>query len=140
MMRFHKGSPDAGKEQEAQLEPSLDEALKSFRLSVHSWSEAELSKPRAVKVVRLTSWRTAASWALGCVLAAGSIGGGLLDRHHQQELAKAAEAARQQKIASMQQARKDDEDLLAKVDNDLSRQVPRAMEPLARLMAEDGTQ
>lgn len=142
MMRFQTGSPDAGKERDAKLDASLDEALKNFRSSVHAWSEAEYNKPRTVKVVRLTSWRTAASWALGCVLAAGSIGGGLLDRRHQQELAKAAaaEAARQQKIAEVQQARKDDEDLLAKVDTDLSRQVPLAMEPLAQLMAEDGSQ
>jgi hypothetical protein len=40
----------------------------------------------------------------------------------------------------MQQDRKDDEDLLAKVDSDVSRQVPRAMEPLAQLMVEDETQ
>jgi hypothetical protein len=66
----------------------------------------------------------------------------LYARHHQQELAKvaAAEAARQQKIADMQQDRKDDEDLLAKVDNDVSRPVPRAMEPLAQLMVEDEAQ
>jgi hypothetical protein len=150
MMRFHSGTPDTGNGQDAKqgakLDPSLDarldQALKDFKLSVHAWSEAEYGKPRTAKVVRLTSWRTAASWALGCVLAAGSIGGGLYDRHHQQEQMKAAAAAaaRQQKLADVEQARKDDEDLLAKVDNDLSRQVPRAMEPLAQLMAEDGAQ
>ena len=145
-MRFQKGSPDAGNERGAELElsvdPGLGEALQNFRSSVHAWSEAEYSKPRRVKVVHLTSWRTVAGWALGCVLAAGSVGGGLYARHHKQERARAAatEAARQQKIAEMQQARKDDEDLLAKVDNDLSRQVPRAMEPLAQLMAEDEAQ
>jgi hypothetical protein len=141
-MRFQSGSPDAGNEQDAELDTNLDQALKNFKLSVHAWSEAEYSKPRTVKVVHLTSWRTAAGWALGCVLGVGSIGGGLYERHHQQELAKvaAAEAARQQKIAEMQQTGKDDEDLLAKVDNDLSRQVPRAMEPLAQLMAEDEAQ
>jgi hypothetical protein len=66
----------------------------------------------------------------------------LYDRHHKQEQAKAeaAEAARQQKISEAQQSSKDEEDLLAKVDNDLSRQVPRAMEPLAQLMAEDEAQ
>ena len=141
-MRFQTGSPDAGNEQGTELEPGLDEALRNFRSSVHAWSEAEYNKPRSAKVVRLTSWRTVAGWALGCVLAAGSIGGGLYDRHHKQELAKAAaaEAARQQKIAETQQTGKDEEDLLAKVDNDLSRQVPRAMEPLAQLMVEDEAQ
>ena len=32
------------------------------------------------------------------------------------------------------------EDLLAKVDKDVSREVPAAMEPLGQLMAEDETQ
>lgn len=141
-MRFQARSRDEGNEQDAPLDPTLDQALKNFRSSVHAWSEAEFSKPRTVKVVRLTSWRTAASWALGCVLAVASIGGAFYDRHHQQEQAKATatEAARQQKLAAVQQTGKDDEDLLAKVDNDLSRQVPRAMEPLAQLMAEDEAQ
>jgi hypothetical protein len=81
----------------------------------------------------------AAGWALGCVLAAGSLTGGLYERHHQQELAKiaAAETARQQKLAAEQRASKEQDDLLAKVDSDVSRQVPSAMEPLAQLMAED---
>ena len=142
MMGLQTGSPDSRNGHDAALDPALEQALKNFRSSVHAWSEAELSKPRTVRVVHLTSWRTATGWALGCVLAAGSIGGGLYARHHQQELAKvaAAEAARQQKIADMQQDRKDDEDLLAKVDSDVSRQVPRAMEPLAQLMVEDEVQ
>jgi hypothetical protein len=36
-----------------------------------------------------------------------------------------------------QQARQEDDDLLAKVDSDVSREIPTAMEPLAQLMAED---
>jgi hypothetical protein len=32
------------------------------------------------------------------------------------------------------------DDLLAKVDSDISREVPTAMEPLAQMMADDGTQ
>jgi hypothetical protein len=82
----------------------------------------------------------AAGWALGCVLAAGSLGGGLYEHHHRQELAKvaaAAEAARQQKLEAEQRAAKENDDLLAKVDSEVSRQVPQAMEPLAQLMAED---
>jgi hypothetical protein len=142
MMRFKTGSPDSRNEQDAALDPALEQALKNFRSSIHAWSEAEFSKPHAVRVLRLTSWRTAAGWALGCVLAAGSIGGGLYDHHRRQELAKiaTAEAAKQQKLADEQRARKDDEDLLARVDNDVSRQVPSAMEPLAQLMAEDEVQ
>ena len=39
-----------------------------------------------------------------------------------------------------QQVRQEDEDLLAKVDSDVSRGVPSAMEPLAQMMAGDETQ
>ncbi len=136
-MRFGRGSMDKGSE----LEVELEQALRDFRSSVHAWSEAELSRPRrTARVVRLLSWRVAAGWALGCVLAAGSLGGGLYEHHHRQELAKvaaAAEAARQQKLEAEQRAAKENDDLLAKVDSEVSRQVPQAMEPLAQLMAED---
>jgi len=130
-MSMGTGLADEGREFEAKIE----QALKDFRSSVHAWSEAEYSRPRAVKLVHLRSWRVAAGWALGCVLAAGSLTGGLYERHHQQELAKIA--ARQQKLAAEQRASKEQDDLLAKVDSDVSRQVPSAMEPLAQLMAED---
>jgi hypothetical protein len=36
-----------------------------------------------------------------------------------------------------QRAQAEEEDLLAQVDSDVSREVPSAMEPLAQLMAED---
>jgi hypothetical protein len=52
----------------------------------------------------------------------------------------AAEAARQQKLADEQRALKENEDLLAQVDSDVSRQVPSAMEPLAQLMDVDEAQ
>jgi hypothetical protein len=92
-----------------------------------------------VKVYR-TSWRVAASWALGCVLAAGSLAGGLYERHHVREQAKIAAAAaeKQQKLEAEQ--RKQNEDLFAKMDGDVSREVPSAMEPLAQMMALDATQ
>jgi hypothetical protein len=45
----------------------------------------------------------------------------------------------QQRLMAEQQAR-EEEDLLAKVDSDVSREVPSAMEPLAQLMAVDETQ
>jgi hypothetical protein len=127
-----------------ELEAGLEQALKDFRSSVQAWSDAEYSRPReTAKMTRPMSWRVAAGWALGCVLAAGSLGGGLYERHHRQELAKiaaAAEAASQQKLEAEQRAVKESDDLLAKVDNDVSRQVPQAMEPLAQLMAEDDAQ
>lgn len=124
-------------------DPELEQALENFRSSVHAWSEAVYSQPRtAAAAVRHVSWKLAAGWALGCMLAAGSVGGGLYERHHRQELAKiaAAQAARQQKLAAEQRIREEDEDLLAKVDTDVSRQVPSAMEPLAQLMNDDEVQ
>ncbi len=120
----------------------LEEALANFRSSVTAWSQAEFGRVRTpVKSVRQRSWRLAAGWALGAVLAAGGLGGGLYE--HQQKLqaeriAAAARAAEQQKILAAQRA-KEEEDLLAKVDSDVSREVPSALEPLAQLM-EDETQ
>lgn len=140
-MRFEPGLPNEQNEQGTDV--TLEQALKNFRSSVHAWSEATYGQARPVAVVRHTSWRLAASWALGCVLAAGSVTGGVYERHHRQELAKiaaAAEAARQQKLVAEQHARTNDEDLLAKVDSDVSREVPSAMEPLAQMMAEDGAE
>jgi sRNA-binding protein len=118
----------------------LDEALKNFRATMRAWSEAELSRPRAAKTVRQRSWRLAAGWALGCALVAGGVSGGVYERHHRQEAARAAaeaRAAEQQRLAAEQQARETEEDLLAKVDSDIAREVPSAMEPLAQLMGED---
>jgi len=83
------------------------------------------------------------AWALGCVLAAGSLTGGLYERHHRQELARiaaanaAAQKAAQERLAAEQlPAQPTDEDLLATVDSDISRAVPAAMEPLAQMMDE----
>ena len=141
-MSFWTKLPDNKHEQVE--DEALEQALKNFRSSVHGWSEAVYSRPRqSVKVVRQTSWRVAAGWALGCVLAVGSVAGGVYDHHHRQEVARiaaAAEAARQQKLADEQRALKENEDLLAKVDSDVSRAVPSAMEPLAQLMADDEPQ
>ncbi|MGP8175707.1 MAG: hypothetical protein ACLP7O_14330 [Terracidiphilus sp.] len=120
--------------------PELAQVLKNFRASVLAWSDAAYSRPRtAVKTVRQRSWRLAAGWALGCALVAGGVSGGVHERHHRQELARmaAARAAEQQRLVAEQRVREEEEDLLAKVDSDVSREVPSAMEPLAQLMAED---
>jgi len=121
----------------------LEQALKQFRDSVHAWSEAAYKRPRTLAhEVRHRSWRLAAGWAMGCVLAAGSVSGGMFERHHRQEAARIAaeqRAAEQLQQLRQQQAREDDEDLLAEVDSDVSRQVPSAMEPLAQPMVEDET-
>ena len=120
---------------------ALEQALKNFRHSVHAWSEAEFGRNRAAaSTIRQTSWRLAAGWALSVVLVAGSVSGGVYDQHRRAEMAKAAaaaQAAQQQRATAERQAREEDQDLLAKVDSDVSKEVPSAMEPLARLMAED---
>jgi hypothetical protein len=123
----------------------LKEALKDFRSSVHAWSDAAYSRPRsAARPARRRSWRLAASWAMGCLLVAGSVSGGLFERQHRMELARIASeqrAAEQEKLLRDQEARAKvtDEDLLADVDSAVSRQVPNAMEPLAQMMTEDET-
>ena len=116
----------------------LDEALSNFKASVCAWSDAEYASSRtAARTVRHRSWRLAAGWALGCVLVAGSVSGGVHERHQRQEQARiaAAQEAARQRVAAEQRAR--DEELLAKVDSEVSQEVPSAMEPLAQLMAED---
>ena len=127
--------------QDAEQDVELEQALKNFKSSMHAWSDAMYSRPRAVsKEIRVRSWRLAAGWALGCALVAGSVSGGLLERHHRQDVARiaaeqrAAESERQ--LRQQQAAKVSDEVLLADVDSDVSRQVPSAMEPLAQMMDE----
>jgi uncharacterized protein HemX len=133
------------------MDPELNKALGEFRFSVHAWSDAAYSRTRTVIAQgRRRIWRLAAGWALGCVLVAGGASAGVWEHHqHQQEMRiAAARAAEQQRLAAQereQQARQKEEDLLAredllaKVDKDVSREVPAAMEPLGQLMAEDET-
>ncbi|MGA7343093.1 MAG: hypothetical protein WBX18_21000 [Terracidiphilus sp.] len=131
---------EADAELGSMVDPMLEQALTNFRHSVHAWSETALSRPRTVALAaRRRSWRLAAGWALWCVLAAGSLAGGLYERHHDQVVAKmkAEQEARQRQLALQQRAREEDEDLLATVDSDISRAVPAAMEPLAQLMDGD---
>jgi ribosomal protein L12E/L44/L45/RPP1/RPP2 len=121
----------------------LEEALKNFRSSIHAWSAAAYARPRTALVAAPPKrvWRLAAGWALGCALVAGAVSGGLYQRHHQQKMARTAVArqAEQQRAAAEQRTR-EEEDLLAKVDSDVSREVPSALEPLAQLMTKDETQ
>ena len=126
----------------------LDEALTNFRLCVHAWSEAALSRQRTAvaPVAPRKVWRLALGWALGCVLVAGGASAGIW-QHQQREMRNvAARVAEQQRLHEQlvaqqrsQQTRQEDEDLLAKVDSDVSREIPTAMEPLAQLIAEDET-
>ena len=88
--------------------------------------------------------------------------GGFYEHHQRQEAARAAEikaaeqkvrVAAEQRVTAMpvatsiptrrpttaKPAANSDEDLLATVDSDVSRQVPAAMEPLAQMMDGNGT-
>lgn len=145
-------------------DPAVAEALNNFKASVSAWSEAAYSRPRTVAATACRTWRLAASWTLGCVLAAGSLAGGVYEWHHRQDLARtaaikaAAQKIAQERAAAAQSApasapiegaarptpanaKADEEDsnLLATVDSDVSREVPAAMEPLAQLVEENGT-
>jgi hypothetical protein len=129
-----------------QLDEELKAALADFRSSVHAWSSAAYHRPRMALAAapRKRVWRLAAGWALSCVLVAGAASGGLYEglreRNHRQQLAKIAalQEAERQRLAAQRQAQ-EEEELLAKVDSDVSREVPSAMEPLAQLMAQDET-
>ncbi len=125
------------------MEPELTQTLADFKASVHAWSEAAYHRPRAMHqaVVRRT-WRLAAGWAMACVLVAGAGSAAVYERHERAEQARivaAARAAEQQRELAAQHARAE-EDLMAKVNSDVSREVPDAMEPLAALMSDDSTQ
>lgn len=158
-------------------DPVLDSltaaALENFKTSLNAWSGAAYSRPRtAVRAVRHAgaSWRLAATWVIACMLAAGSLAGGLYERHQRQEQARIAAAKAAQQKATQEAAQKldltnkapeqrvaasivvtkrrptaaksaaaHDEELLATVDSDVSRQVPAAMEPLAQMMDSNGT-
>jgi len=120
-------------------EATLKQVLGDFRMSVHAWSDSAYSRPRQVlKAARHRVWQRTAGWALVCVLMVGGVSGGLFERQHKQQLARieAARQAEQLRLAAEQRAR-EEEELLAKVDSDVSREVPAAMEPLATLMDED---
>jgi hypothetical protein len=128
------------------LNPEQDlellEALRDFRLSVCAWSEAAMSRPRTVaEMGRHRIW------------IAGGVSGGIYEHLHRQQTAglvqhrqgatiaeiRVTETDRPAVVQRDQPAREEEEDLLAKVDSDVSRQVPAAMEPLAQLMAGDET-
>jgi hypothetical protein len=121
---------------------ALDRVLSDFRASVHAWSDAVYNRPRPIVVAsRRAVWRKAAAWSLGSMLVAGAAGGGVLEYRHRQEAARiaAAREAQQQRALAAEHEREAEKEL-AKVDTDVAREVPNAMEPLAQLMAEDGSQ
>jgi hypothetical protein len=136
-----KIEPEQPDEWEA-LDPAMKEALGDFKGNVHAWSEAMMNRPRAAhKAVVRRTWMLAASGALASVLIAGAVSGGFYEHYHRQEVARIAaaqEAAHQRELAA-ERARVEEEDLLAKVDSDVSQEVPSALEPLASLTNDDDT-
>lgn len=136
---------------EAIQDAEIAQALSNFRRSVKAWSDAEMGRPRIIVApARGSTWRLAATWALGCVVVLGGVSGGLFERQHRIEQAqvqarvqatlKAQQAAEQQALAAQKARPADPEQELAQVNRDVSRTVPSAMEPLAQLMGEDDGQ
>lgn len=130
-----------------ELEPELREALGNFRSNVTAWSEAMMGRPREVKAPERANWGWVTKWALGCAVFAGMVSGGVYQNHRQQEIARAeaaaARTAQQERElaaeAAQEQSTQSAEDLMAKVDSDISQEVPSALEPLASLMTDDQT-
>jgi hypothetical protein len=144
--RFEISSNDKQQQGGEEFSPDQDFglALAEFKNSVHAWSDAAYHRPRQLsREVRTWSWKLAFGWALGCALVVGSVGGGLVERHHLNENARMQtlqhEAELQRQLRAEQAAKVSDEVLLADVDSDVSRQVPSALEPLAQMMGDDET-
>lgn len=129
-------------------DPNLRDALGDFRSSVHAWSDSvQVRSEAAYSAVRTTparpapAWGRTLAWALSLALSAGAVSGAVYERHHQQVLAQQQHQRElqlvQQQIAAQQQHANESEDLLAKIDSDVAREVPSAMEPLAQMMTDD---
>jgi hypothetical protein len=138
LTRTNREGADRGPEMD-ELDAKTREAIGNFKVSVHAWSDAMMSRPRTEPEIAVRkTWRLAPGWVLGCLVFAGAVSGGLYQNHHQQEVARIAaarEAEHQRQIAA--ERAREEEELLAKVDSDISREVPSAMEPLASLMGEE---
>jgi hypothetical protein len=133
-------------------DPMLQAVLHDFRVSAQAWSEAKYQSSSAASLrnkslvlspsPRRTLGQRSLAWALSLAVAAGVASTGAYELH-QRDLTRQAAAQREaehQRQLAIQQHARDVDALLAKVDSDLSRQVPSAMEPLASLMADDNTQ
>jgi hypothetical protein len=144
MSWFNRFAPQhTGHTAEPEFDADLARTLDDFKASVHAWSDRAASRPRAIHpaIVHRT-WRLAAGWAMASLLIAGA-GSALIYEHHervdQARIAAEAHAAEQQRQLAAQRAQSE-QDLMYKVNTDVSREVPDAMEPLAALMSDDTTQ
>jgi len=120
------------------MEPELREAIGNFKSSVEAWSDSALSRPRKAEAPARANLGLITKWALGSAVFVATVSGGVYQNHRQQEFAKAeaARTAQQQRELASQRAQ-EEADLMAKVDSDISREVPSALEPLASLMEEN---
>jgi hypothetical protein len=137
--------------EELGVDAEMEKILGDLRSSVHAWSDAAYSRPRRISAAEGRLWRRALGWALGCLLVAGGVFGGVYAHQKESAPLATAHAVTPQPVriqgapvvntvvtpVAEQQADRDADALMAKVDSDVSRQVPAAMEPLAQLLAED---
>ncbi len=123
------------------VDPALRQTLLDFKASVDAWSDAELSRPRAVRTVVQRRHRLLVGWSLAAALLAATAATGGYE-HHQSWLAQQAAAQRIEQERAAEKARieaQQDEKLFASVDSAVSREVPSAMEPLAVLEDDSAT-
>ena len=134
-------------------EAQVETALRSFRESVHGWSELEFGRARVVRrsrwdAIAMTVVRPAMGWAMAAVLLVASAGVPMAVHHERQVAAERrmvlerqqeleAATAKPQAAAEMNLEMNDDE-LMSHVDSDIAQSTPDAMEPLASMMG-DGT-
>ena len=138
MNHRNEGPESGGSNDDLELEPELRQALSTFKSSLDAWSESAISRPRAAPSPARANLGLVTKWALGCAVFVTTVSGGVYEHHRRQEAAsaEAARMAQQQQELAAQRA-KEEADLMAKVDSDISREVPSALEPLASLMNEN---
>lgn len=136
-----------------QLDSHVEEALRNFRLSMHHWSEHELSRRPSTQTQPVHSvWHwlmaPAVTWAAAAAIAITAVGVPLGIHHHKVVVAQEQAAVVRQHMpqqtpepAPTQVANSvDDDKLLEYVDADIAQQTPDAMQPLASLMKDSGTE
>ena len=141
MMLRDKGLDQTGMTPET-ADTEMEQALGEFRTSVKAWSEAALRQPMAAAApAPRLAWQGRLAWAMGFVLAVGAASGAVYENHHQKVLAwEAHQRLIQQEQRAEAAKRAAEMDLLmANVDRDVSQEVPDALEPLAQMMTESGS-
>ena len=148
-MKDHKFKETEVNEQRVN-DQEVEQALRSFRASIHAWSETEFTRSRAVKAPQSPLWRwlaaPAVSWGAAAVLAFTAVGVPVaVHREHQIQVIARQRAEGQQRLRDAQEkaatqmaATIDDDKLLQHVDEDITQSTPDAMEPLASLMRTSG--